>query len=199
MRDGAPTEETIEAVERDLIAWRGASCSICSKPICGHEALFSRLMGFRGALHCFPCLVRAVGREARELRDHLTAHVGHRDCYLAGWRLASSDEGFEEGLTPPCLFAPGELPVISDSPGASGAGPHQAPLAEAEWDAGPMGCGDLVLELRLRLKDLAPGAVLRVRATDTGAREDLPAWCRLTGHSLVASDHPSYWIRRRET
>mgnify|MGYP002622357803 CR=1 FL=1 len=69
---------------------------------------------------------------------------------------------------------------------------------EAAWDAGDMGCGDLVLELRLKLKAMAPGAVLKVTATDPGAPEDLPAWCRLTGNPLVEARHPHYWIKRKD-
>ncbi len=65
------------------------------------------------------------------------------------------------------------------------------------WDAGDIGCGELVLALRTRLLALPPGGVIRVRATDPAALEDLPAWCRLTGHSLVSADHPIYLIRRK--
>jgi len=70
------------------------------------------------------------------------------------------------------------------------------PEHDDAWDAGPMGCGELVLELRFRLQALAPGAVLKLTATDLGAPEDLPAWCRLTGHALVLQRHPDYWIRK---
>lgn len=66
------------------------------------------------------------------------------------------------------------------------------------WDAGDMGCGELVLELRGRLLALPPGGRLRVTARDPGAREDLPAWCRLTGHTLVEADHPSYLLQRKD-
>jgi tRNA 2-thiouridine synthesizing protein A len=66
-----------------------------------------------------------------------------------------------------------------------------------EWDAGGMACGDLVLALRLRLAGLPPGAVLAVTATDPAAPEDLPAWCRMTGHALLSADHPRYLIRRK--
>jgi len=69
--------------------------------------------------------------------------------------------------------------------------------ADQEWDAGSMGCGELVLKLRLRLREVAAGEVLAVTATDPGAIEDLPAWCELTGHALVRAEHPRYWIRRR--
>ena len=71
-------------------------------------------------------------------------------------------------------------------------------MAEAVWDAGDLGCGDLVLEVRRRLAALPPGAVLRVTATDPGAPLDLPAWCRLTGNALVRAEPPAYWIRRKE-
>ena len=56
--------------------------------------------------------------------------------------------------------------------------------AAAEWDAGDMGCGELVLHLRNRMNVLLPGQMLRLTARDPGAIEDLPAWCRLTGHRL---------------
>jgi tRNA 2-thiouridine synthesizing protein A len=71
------------------------------------------------------------------------------------------------------------------------------PEANARWDAGDMGCGDLVLELRMRLKSLEPGQVLELIATDPGAPEDLPAWCRLTGNPLVSVTPPTYWIARK--
>ena len=77
-------------------------------------------------------------------------------------------------------------------------GTDDAPRADAEWDAGGLGCGDLVIELRGRIRALRAGQVLKLTATDPGAPEDLPAWCRLTGHRLVAVRHPEYWIRRKD-
>jgi len=71
-------------------------------------------------------------------------------------------------------------------------------VSDVEWDAGDMGCGDLVLELRARMEPLAPGRVLRLTARDPGARADIPAWCRMTGHALVSEQHPIYLIRRKE-
>lgn len=70
--------------------------------------------------------------------------------------------------------------------------------SDREWNAGDMGCGDLVLELRIRLQDMKAGQILKVTARDPGAPEDMPAWCRLTGHALVKADHPVYWIRKKE-
>jgi len=43
-----------------------------------------------------------------------------------------------------------------------------------------------VLKARKALKDLAAGTVLRVLATDPGAVKDFEAFCRTTGHRLLA-------------
>lgn len=67
-----------------------------------------------------------------------------------------------------------------------------------DWNAGELSCGELLLALKLRLKALPPGAVLRVIARDPGAKEDLPSWCNLTGHRLVSAAPPTYVIRKRE-
>ena len=82
---------------------------------------------------------------------------------------------------------------MADSRASNGPGP-----AAASWDAGAMGCGELVLELRMRMLDLPPRALFRLVATDPGAPEDLPAWCRMTGHRLVGAEHPVYGIERKE-
>lgn len=64
------------------------------------------------------------------------------------------------------------------------------------WNAGDMGCGELVLELRGRLRAM-PGRLLKLVATDPGAPQDIPAYCRMTGHQLVHAQAPCYWIRAR--
>ena len=69
---------------------------------------------------------------------------------------------------------------------------------DIEWDAGDLGCGDLVLDLRRRLDAMRPGQVLKLIARDSGAAADIPAWCRMTEHTLVAAQHPLYEIRRKE-
>ena len=74
---------------------------------------------------------------------------------------------------------------------------NPTPQHDAAWNAGDTGCGELVLELRMRMLELPAGGVLWLVARDPGAIEDLPAWCKMTGHTLVHMDHPDYWIRRR--
>ena len=67
-----------------------------------------------------------------------------------------------------------------------------------EWNAGELGCGELVLELRQRMR-LAPGKVFKVTALDAGAPADIPAWCRMTGNGLLAHDPKLklFWIRAK--
>jgi len=73
---------------------------------------------------------------------------------------------------------------------------RETPVSE-RWDAGETGCGELVLELSVRLRKMQPGDDLEVIVRDPGAPTDLPAWCRMTGHTLVSARHPTYVIRRR--
>jgi tRNA 2-thiouridine synthesizing protein A len=70
--------------------------------------------------------------------------------------------------------------------------------ADDMWDAGDLGCGPLVLELRKRLRKM-PGNVLKVRALDPAAPIDLPEWCRQTRNELIGHDAAtkSFWIKSR--
>ncbi|MFN8542997.1 MAG: sulfurtransferase TusA family protein [Candidatus Binatia bacterium] len=171
----------------ELAHREGATCPACGTPLCGHALLLSIAAGFRRDPRCLGCLATALGRRAEAFRQHAIAHIHHRDCYLGAWRWTTEREG-------PCVLAVADGPRTTDP----SAGLDPAPLAaDAEWDAGDMGCGDLVLELRTRLSALAPGAALRIVARDPGAPEDLPAWCNMTGHRLVFARHPDYLIERR--
>ena len=69
---------------------------------------------------------------------------------------------------------------------------------DIEWNAGDLACGDLVLELRRRVR-AEPGKVFRVIALDPGAPSDIPAWCTMTGHTLLAvdADARAYIIRAK--
>ncbi len=68
-------------------------------------------------------------------------------------------------------------------------------------DGVDQGCGGGLLLLMLQaMKRLEPGAVLEVRSTDPGVREDLPAWCRMTGNELLAEQEGErrnrYFLRK---
>lgn len=55
------------------------------------------------------------------------------------------------------------------------------------FDGGSMDCGNgLLLLIRKHMDPLAPGQLLEILSTESSVEEDLPAWCRLTGNSLVS-------------
>jgi len=77
---------------------------------------------------------------------------------------------------------------------------NSADLAIADrWDAGDLGCGELVMKLRSRMLALNPGEIFELIATDEGAIIDIPAWCSLTGHTLAVAQPPRFLIRRKDS
>ena len=69
---------------------------------------------------------------------------------------------------------------------------------DAEWDAGEMGCGEVLIQLRFKMAELESGQVFKLTTRDSGAPEEMPAWCRMTGHILVESLPPFFLIRKRK-
>ena len=66
------------------------------------------------------------------------------------------------------------------------------------WNAGDAGCGSLIAGLKRQLDGLRAGQLLEVTAKSAGAPADLPAWCRVTGHTLVEANHPVYVLRKKD-
>jgi tRNA 2-thiouridine synthesizing protein A len=194
----------IEALLRDLNLMRKSRCSGCGAAVCGHETLMSFTMGFKDAPQCRDCLAASIATDRDALRDRLFAYIKQRSCHYEGWLWANREEGFEPDMLPGCLWPFPAAVGVEQPPQRSQTDPKGASNTDgrlncdAEWDAGDIGCGDLVLELRIKLRSLESGQTLKVIARDPGAPEDLPAWCRLTGHALVASSHPTYWIKRKK-
>ena len=74
----------------------------------------------------------------------------------------------------------------------------ELPVADLMWDFGGAGCEEgALLKIRSLVARLAPGEVLEVRSTDPAAHEDLPAWCRLTGHEFLHAHGHRYFVRKR--
>ena len=171
-----------ETLIADIGRLSGARCP-CSATLCGHALLFSFLLGFKSQPRCAPCLANAMGRPAPDFASHLIDTIRHRACYNAAWLWASARERA-------CLVA--SVQPVS-APDQTASGPVDV---DAGFDAGDMGCGDLALELRIKLQSMARGAVVQVIARDPGAPADIPAWCRLTGNPLVFQNHPIYLIQK---
>lgn len=77
------------------------------------------------------------------------------------------------------------------------------PAPEAVCDGGDLDCGSgLLLIIRNAMQPLTPGGVLEVRSRESSVREDLPAWCRMVGHSILGTKqgenrYTRYFIRKK--
>ena len=75
-------------------------------------------------------------------------------------------------------------------------------MSESVLDVKGMSCPLPVLRANRALRALAPGDRLRVLATDRAAMADFQAFCRETGHSLLAWSEEagvlSFLIRKKE-
>ncbi|MEZ5988376.1 MAG: sulfurtransferase TusA family protein [Planctomycetota bacterium] len=200
--DTAATPERTAALVAAVRELSGEACATCGAPLCGHDAVLSIVLGYRRGARCHACLADAMGEEVASLVPRVYQYVSRRECYREGWAWADRAEGFARAGAdlPACVRAGGGAVAVTGAPTEeAGRGAPPASMEHAaEYDAGDMGCGDLILELRLRMKGLAPGEVLRLTATDPGAPSDIPAWCQLTGHVLRGSAHPRYWIQRKQ-
>jgi tRNA 2-thiouridine synthesizing protein A len=66
------------------------------------------------------------------------------------------------------------------------------------WDAGDLSCGQFIVDVRNQLGEMRAGELLELSTRNAGAPLDLPAWCQLAGHDLVAANHPVYVIRKSD-
>ena len=77
------------------------------------------------------------------------------------------------------------------------------PEPDEIYDAGSLGCGDGPLTtIAGMLRRMPGGSVLEVRSTDPGVIADLPAWCRMVGHTYLGGGRGVYngrfLVRRKE-
>jgi TusA-related sulfurtransferase len=88
-------------------------------------------------------------------------------------------------------LVPGERPLPSESV-------ESLFGADAFYDAGNKGCAEGPLDrIAALMRQLGSGQTLEVRATDPSVAVDLPAWCRMTDHTVVEQQGDRYVIRRK--
>ncbi len=59
-------------------------------------------------------------------------------------------------------------------------------MANYELNAKGLLCPMPVIKVQQKIQQLSKGDILMVYCTDPGAQFDLPAWCRVHGHTLLA-------------
>ena len=62
-------------------------------------------------------------------------------------------------------------------------------------DARHLLCPLPVIRTQSRIAKLGPGDILEILCTDPGAMIDIPAWCRIHGHTVVGSDKEGATIK----
>lgn len=182
---------------------RGSSvytCRQCGGPLCGRQRVIGDILG--SPQHCLACLSSDLGAPPSQIAQLAGGYLARRECHRRRWRRAPPCDldgqapccpsRLEASDPPPSWFRP-ELfqPRPEDS----------LPEPAATVDAEQAGCGDLMVLLMRSIRKIGPGGILELIARDPGAAADVPSWCRLTGHELLAGpagpEHDTYFIRRK--
>lgn len=71
-----------------------------------------------------------------------------------------------------------------------------------ELDATGLLCPEPVMLLHNKVREMASGEVLLIRATDPSTERDIPKFCNFLGHPLLAMEKEEglylYWIKKKE-
>jgi len=61
-------------------------------------------------------------------------------------------------------------------------------MSDSVLDVRNMLCPMPVIKTGERVAELAPGTELIIHATDPGTLHDVPAWCRVHGHTVLTTE-----------
>jgi TusA-related sulfurtransferase len=180
-------------------------------------ALFAPQVRFRALLPPETCEEKSAEAATGQLRDwfgevdtlqvlHSTADQVFDRLHLA-YRLRSHDAANGWQVIEQHAYCDVQDGHIADmwllcsgfrpDPGMRAATPPSHFNADAFYDVGAKGCADGPLEeIAGMMRRMSPGQTLEVHAVAPSVAEDLPAWCRLTGHELIEHEGEHYLIRR---
>ncbi|WP_424925199.1 sulfurtransferase TusA family protein [Bacillus safensis] len=67
-------------------------------------------------------------------------------------------------------------------------------------DVTGLACPMPIIQTKKKMNDLAEGQVLEIHATDKGAKADLAAWAKSSGHELITQTEEGhvlkFWMRK---
>ncbi|MGE6426022.1 sulfurtransferase TusA family protein [Bacillus altitudinis] len=67
-------------------------------------------------------------------------------------------------------------------------------------DVTGLACPMPIIRTKKKMNDLAEGQVLEIHATDKGAKTDLAAWAKSSGHELITQTDEGqvlkFWVRK---
>jgi len=67
--------------------------------------------------------------------------------------------------------------------------------ADVTLDCVGLYCPMPIVKTAEKIKELQPGQVLEVLSDDRGIKEDMPAWCRATGHQCLGMEQAGKEIK----
>jgi tRNA 2-thiouridine synthesizing protein A len=177
------------------------TCSGCGVGICGRQAVISRVLGGKGSRRCLACLGGGLGAAPEQLCELVGNYLARRECYRREWLAAAPcDRDGQAPCCPSCLENSPDPPAWLRPELFALAESDDLPEPDLTVDAEESGCGDLMVLMMRSIRKLAPGDVLELIARDPGAAADIPSWCRLTGHALLAGptgvEGATYYIRK---
>ena len=74
-------------------------------------------------------------------------------------------------------------------------------IATKSLDASGKCCPMPMVETNKAIKELAPGDILEIIATDVATRSDIPSWCQRTGNELLGAEENDnvfhYFVRKK--
>lgn len=121
----------------------------------------------------------AIGVRAYNAARILAAHGISASVYPGGTRFYQSTHFTQYDaapLTPPAITN-GDVQETRD-----------VPAAAMRIDCSGLQCPGPIMKVFETMKELPAGAVMEVSASDPGFSRDIGAWCRRTGHELIAND-----------
>lgn len=68
-------------------------------------------------------------------------------------------------------------------------------MKPSHLDARGLLCPMPVIRTQDQVNSMNPGELLEVSCTDPGALNDIPAWCRINGHTLVETSESGHEIK----
>ena len=73
------------------------------------------------------------------------------------------------------------------------------PVYQAELDTTGLYCPEPIMLMHSKVRDMRPGEILKIVATDPATTRDVPKFCRFLGHELLSQQEAEgqyiYFIR----
>lgn len=70
-----------------------------------------------------------------------------------------------------------------------------SPAFDAELDTSGLYCPEPIMLMHNRVREMQPGSVLKIIATDPATTRDVPKFCSFLGHELLAqSDNDDVYL-----